>query len=118
MEKQKVTLFDKLNLTDMTHAQQVFEKESFKFRFKLICAILAILPTICFLIHDSIYHIPVLATILDIVAIIGWFATVISCPITILKGVCKLVKFGWWVVPFAILDLVGAAFGFVAAIFA
>ncbi len=117
MEKQKVTLFDKLNLTDKTHAQKVYERECFKFRIKLICALLAILPSICLLIYKSVAGIPILATLVDVVGAAGWIATLVSCPLTILKGVWKLVKMGWSIVPFFFFDLVGAAFGFVVAIF-
>lgn len=116
MKKEKVSLFEKPEITNREYAQKTYDQESAKFKFKLICAGLSLLTSLGWLLQSVLGDSQFASILTGILLLIGFAATIISSPITLIKTAFKLVRFGWYIVPFALVDLFGAAVGAMAAI--
>lgn len=114
--KTKEKLFERVEITDQEFAQQTYEKEQKKFKFKLICTVISLFSTVgCFLWKVDLGAF--LNELIAFVTVAGWVATLISSPLNVLKTIVKFAKIGWCIVPFYFIDLIGAALGAVLALY-
>lgn len=116
----KNTLFEKVEITDPEYAQKLYEKETQKFKMKVICAGISLLTSISWLLYFLLESV-LPTTVEDLLLIpitIGMIATIIAGPITIIKTIFKVSKIGWDIMPFFILGMLGFLFGFIFAVLA
>ena len=119
-EKKKVRLFEKVEITDPEYAQKLYGKEESKFKWKLICTGVALIGSIggyyCF---NNTGDSGFLTGLLGTLWLLGIAAVVAAGSFKSLFGIIiKFGKFGWYIVPFAGLDLIGFAFGAVFGVMA
>lgn len=118
MEKKKINLFEKIDITDKDYAEKIVEKETTKFKFKLICTGVSLLTSIIWLFMDILEKSPgIIGDFFAILMILGWVATFIANPLTVIKTIWKCIYYGWYIVPIVFVDLCTAAIGFVIALF-
>lgn len=114
--KKKEKLFERVEITDQEFAQLTYDTEQKKFKFKLICTGISLFSTLgVFLWKVDLGAI--LNELIAFVTIAGWVATLISSPLNVLKTIVKFAKIGWYIVPFYLIDLIGAALGAVLALY-
>lgn len=114
--KTKEKLFERMVIEDREFAQQTYDKEAKKFKFKLICTGISLFSTLgCFLWKVDLGAF--LNELIAFVTIAGWIATIISSPLNVLKTIVKFAKIGWYIVPFYLFDLIGATLGAVLALY-
>lgn len=92
--------------------EEMYNKESRKFKFKAICTALSVLVTICFAfsyteIGEKVLRSDSLLLILplDIAVAIGYIAAISTGPLQILKTLFKCGKFAYDLVPILLVDL-------------
>lgn len=107
MKKEKTSLFEKVEITDPEYAQKIYEKETQKFKLKLICAGVSLLTSISWLLYFLLESVSPTA-IEDLLLIslgIGIIATIVSGPITIIKTIFKVGQIGYTIMPIILLDV-------------
>lgn len=115
--KEKVSMFEHISYDDPEYAQKVYEKECGKMKFKGICFAVSIPGSIGGIMMNVFGVSNDFATdIIAILMLIAIIATLLSGPAIVLKTVWKVVKFGWYIIPFYILDLFGIILGFYASV--
>lgn len=118
MKKEKISLFEKVEITDPEYAQKLYNKETQKFKLKLICAGISLLTSISWLFYFLLESI-MPTTVEDLLLIpmaVGIIAAVVAGPITVVKTVFKIARTGWHIIPFFLLDIVGFLFGLIFAV--
>jgi len=113
--KERRKFFEKPEITELDYAQALLEKENKKFKFKLICTGISILPSIFWLVAKWLPS-NFFGDCCAIIAIIGWIATIICNPLGILKTMAKFTYFGLLLVPIVFFNIFAAAIGFVLAL--
>lgn len=108
--KTKEKLFERMEITDQKFAQQIYDKEQKKFKFKLICTGISLFSTVGYFLWKVDLG-AFLNELIAFVTVTGWVATLISSPLNVLKTIVKFAKIGWYIVPFYLFDLIGAALG-------
>ncbi len=116
-QKEKEKFFERMEISDPEYAQKVYNKEHNWFKFKLICAGIALPTSIIWFFSDAIKDLPVISTVMAIIMSAGYVAALISCPFMIIKTVFKVARFMYALVPFILLDVFAGAIGLVAALF-
>ena len=89
--KEKPSFIEKEEITNEAHARELLEKESKKFKFKLICTGISVLTTIMWVLGFVIEYIMVG------ISGIGILATIICGPIEIFKIIGKFIKYGFYI---------------------
>lgn len=118
-QKEKVRLFEKVEITDPEYAQKLYDKEESKFKWKLICFGVALLGSIggaiCFGnvgANGFVYDLLGVLWLLGIAAVIA-----AGSFMSLIKIILKFGKIAYTIVPFILIDVVcfifGAAFGFI-----
>ena len=119
-KKEKVKLFERVEISGPEFAKELYEKESKKFKFRLICTIAALAATLAFSLFlgplKNLTDIAVIDILVSSVYIIGMILTVVSGPVGVLKLFLKAGKFCYWIVPFVLFDLIGFIFGLCMAL--
>lgn len=118
MKKEKITLFEKVEITDPEYAQKLYDKETQKFKLKLICAGISLLTSISWLLFFLLESV-MPTTVEDLLLIpmaVGIIVAVVAGPITVVKTVFKIAGTGWRIIPFFLLDIVGFLFGLIFAV--
>ncbi len=78
-EKKKLNLFEKIEFTDPEYAQKTFDKENTKFKFKLICSVIAAIGSIgAVIVFNGDIESEFLETIISLFVYAGWGAWIIS----------------------------------------
>ncbi len=117
-EKKKISIFEKIQLTDMTYAKHTYEKEKLKFKIRLVCTVLAAIGTVCYsiFVKRGLDNPAFLDYLLVTGTLFGWAATLVAgYVIKVFSLVFKCGLFVYYLIPFFFFDL----FGFVAgAVFA
>lgn len=100
------TLFEKVDITDPEYAQKLYEKETQKFKIKVICAGISLLTSISWLLYFLLESVlPTAVEDLLLVPLgIGIIATIVAGPITVLKTIFKVGKIGYTIMPIILLD--------------
>lgn len=114
--KTKEPIFERMVIEDQEFAQQIYDKEQKKFKFKLICAGISLFSTIGYFLWNVNLG-ALLNELIAFGAIAGWVATLISSPLNVLKTILKFAKIGLYVVPFYLIDLIGAVLGAALALY-
>lgn len=96
--KEKPSFIEKEEITNEAHARELLEKESKKFKFKLICTGISVLTTIMWVLGFTIDDLPnVIEYIMVGISGIGILATIICGPIEIFKIIGKFIKYGFYI---------------------
>jgi len=113
MKKEKVTFFETPKFENKNAAQLLFEKETNKWKFKVICTIVAGIGSVCgFLIFNNYITNDLVSEMAAIIWLIGVIAAILSGSlINYFKVIWKFAKIGWFIIPFFILDILGFVFG-------
>lgn len=110
--KKKVSLFERIEITDPDYAQKMYDKEVNKFKFKLICTGVALVGSVggWFLINPISNNF--LSTCLSVLWLVGVIATIAAGSIgNLFKVIFKFGKIAYNIVPFILIDLVCFVFG-------
>lgn len=110
MSKEKKPLFDIEEFSTYDYAKQIYEREHKNFKIKLICTIISITSTIAWLLEDVIG-----GSVLGFLLLVGMMATIISSPKVVLRTAARIIYYGWYIMPYPILDMLGALVGFLVA---
>ncbi len=120
LSMEKNTLFEKVEITDPEYAQKLYEKETQKFKIKVICAGVSLLTSISWLLYFLLES--VLPTAIEDLLLIplgiGIIAAIISGPITIIKTIFKVGKIGYTIMPIILLDIFCFIMGILVALVA
>lgn len=92
MKKEKVNLFEKIDINDPDYAQRVYDKETEKFKFKLICGGISLLTSIAWLCVNAFGMNSVAANITGLFIPVGIIATILSSPKSIFARHGKSLK--------------------------
>lgn len=115
--KEKVNMFEHISYDDPEYAQKVYGKECGKMKFRGICFAVSIPGSIGGIMMNVFGVMNDLATdIIVILMLIAIIATLLSGSVIVLKTVWKVVRFGWYIIPFYILDLFGIILGFYVSV--
>ena len=122
MKKKKVSLFEKVEITDKSYAQKLYEKEKIKMKIKTVCTVIAAVGSICGVvaITGKVNSSPsLIVNLVSFIWLAGIAAALISgSVINTLKFILKFGQIGFYIVPFALIDLLGfvlgLAFGLIA----
>lgn len=112
-EKNKVRLFESVNITDPEYAEKLYQKEKKKQKIKLICTGIAAIGSIAGLLYIS-GSIESEALIVAIFAVwaVGFIAALIAGSfINFFKVVFKFASIIYYIIPFILLDILGFVFG-------
>ena len=114
-KKEKVKLFERIIIEDALNAESIFEKERQRFKFNLICTAIAAIATLIIQVGQTAVGDYLFFGIFEWIAfavyVVGVIAAIASGPINSLKLIWKLGTFGYWIIPFWIVDLVGFVAG-------
>ncbi len=114
--KTKEKLFERVVMTDQEFAQQTYDSEQKKFKFKLVCTGISLFSTVGYFLWKVDLG-TFLNELIAFLTVAGWIATLLSSPLNILKTIFKFAKIGWYIVPFYLIDLIGAILGAVLALY-
>lgn len=106
-QKKKVNLFERVEITDAEAAQELYDSECKKLKFKLICTAVSLFSTVGYF----LWKVDLGAFLNEVIACLtfaGWIATLLSSPLNVLKTIFKFAKFGWYIVPFFFIDIISA----------
>lgn len=121
-KKEKVKLFEKVEISGPEFAKELYEKESKKFKFRLVCTIAALIATLIFILFSgplsSLSDIAVIETVSIVIYVGGLLCTLLSGPVGVLKLFLKAGKFCYWIVPFILFDLIFFVIGLAVALIA
>ncbi len=113
-KKEKVSLFEAPTFENKNAAEELLEKENKKWNFKLICTAVAGVGSIFgwLIFNESLINNDVVAFIGAILWILGIIGAMLAGSFfNYFKIIWKFAKFGWYIVPFFLWDLLGFAFG-------
>ena len=130
-KKQRKALFDSLEFSSSDYAREIYEKESKKLKFKFICCLISLLTSLCFLIILLSKKFPSISAFIDytdesiflnVIFMVlmgsGWIALIISNFFMIFKLIWHCAWFGWFIIPFYFIDILGLIFGAVFGLYA
>lgn len=112
-EKNKVSLFEKVNITDPEYAEKLYQKEKKKQKIKLICTGLAAIGSIAGLLYisGSIESETLIVAIFGVWAV-GFIAALVAGSfINFFKVVFKFASIIYYIIPFILFDILGFVFG-------
>lgn len=120
-KKEKVKFFERVVIEDVSYAEEVYERESKRFKISLICTAVAALGTLLFNVGQTSDALKLLLW-----GVFGWatvlfygeglIGTILTGPKNVLKLIWKVGLFGYWIVPFFGIDLLGFVFSISAAL--
>lgn len=114
MKKEKISLFEKIDITEPNFAKKLYSKEKTKCKIKVICVTLAAIGSICgyLYIFGEIDKSSAAHDICGVVWFIGLIAAIIAgSVINFFKVILKVGQLGYHLVPFILLDILGFVFG-------
>lgn len=115
--QEKTSLFTKAEIHGVDYAQAMYNEESAKFKFKLICAIISLLSPLSLLISVLFGDAGFLTVLETVLVCIACGATLIANPIVSAKTILKFGVIGYLIVPFIIINIIGFIFGIFLALF-
>ena len=121
-QKKKVAFFEGIEITDPEYAQKVYDKENSRFKFKLVCAGMALIASICGFVMVNVHSdMGFLSSLMGFLWLLGMIATVIAGSLlNFFKIVLKFGQVAYYLVPFVLIDVVcfvfGAVIGFVVCL--
>lgn len=113
-QKKKVSLFERIEITDPEYAQKVYDKEKSRFKFKLICGAIALIGSICALVMFKVLSSgnEFLSALLSAFWLLGIVASMIAgYLLNFFKVILKFGQIAYHIIPFVLVDLVGFVFG-------
>ncbi len=120
MKKEKVNFMDKIEFDSSEYAKQLYQKETRKLKFKIICAAISLLTPLAW----AVFMFTELGNNLFVGYTMGTFlyagiaATIISNPIQILKTTLKAGAFGWYIAPILLIDILTFMLGLAISVIA
>ncbi len=121
-KKEKIKFFERVVIEDVSYAEEVYERESERFKISLICTAVAALGTLLFNAcqTDAFEFLAwgVFGWISTLFYGAGLIGTILTGPKNVIKLVWKIGLFGYWIVPFWIFDIFGFIFALCIAFIA
>ncbi len=114
-EKAREKLFERVNIADPEYAQKLYDKEKIKLKIKLVCIIIAAMGSICGYIYvfgeqidkNTFWH-----SVCGVMWMLGLLSTLVAGSFfNIFKVIFKVGQFGYNLIPFFLLNLLGFVFG-------
>ena len=114
MEKKKVKFFERIEITDPEYAQKVYDKETKRFKLKLICAGVSLIGSICgfVLFNGSGMDRGFLMSLMGILWGLGIVATFVAGSLlNFFKIILKFGQAAYNIVPYIFIDMLCFVFG-------
>lgn len=121
-KKEKVTFFERIEITDPEYAQKIYDKENSRFKLKLVCTGVAFIASICGFIMLNVHNASsFLSGLMGFLWLLGIVATIIAGSLlNFIKVILKFGKFAYCIVPFILINMVcfvfGALIGFIVCL--
>lgn len=117
MSKKKVSLFEKIDISDRDYAQKLYDKEKQWLKVVLICTAISAVATVTDMIMLHLGS-DISGTIFEFIVVAMWFVGLISQLISgkvliPIKMIWTLMKIGYNIIPIILFDLFGAVAGLV-----